>query len=113
MVAAPLSDDELVSRADLVVEARVLCRSKGRAVLRIERLVKGKPQLHRRGWLCWLPFQRPVLVAYRSQPCEPLLGDWWNEDAFRPGNRIRAHMQWNDAAKYYEAAWWNGIQILG
>jgi len=112
MVAAPLSDDELVGRADLVVEARVLSRSGGRATLRIQHVIKGKPHLHRQGILCWLGLRRLVVARYRSQPREPALGDWWNEGAFNPGNRIRAHLAWDDEADCYESVWWNGIDVL-
>lgn len=112
MVAAPLSDVELIGRADLVVEGRVLSRYGGRAAVQLGRVTKGKPRLHRRGWLCWLGFRRAVVVGYRSQPREPMLGDWWNEDAFCPGNRIRAHLKWDDDAKCYRSVWWNGIEIL-
>lgn len=112
MVAAPLSDDELTRRADLVVEARVLSRSGSRAEIQIERVTKGKPRLHRRGWLCRLGLRRVVVVGYRVQPLEPMLGDWWNEDAFLPGNRIRAHLIWDGDADCYESVWWNGIEVL-
>lgn len=112
MVAAPLSDDELMSRADLVVEARVLSRSSGRAEIRLERVRKGRPRLHRRGWLRWLGLGRVVLVGYRSQPGDPVPGDWWNEGAFLPGNRIRAHLIWDDDSQCYESVWWNGIDVL-
>jgi hypothetical protein len=112
MVAAPLPDDELASRADLVVEARVLYRSSGRAAISLKRITKGEPRLQRRGWLHWLGLRRTVVVAYRSQPREPLLGDWWNEDVFSPGNRVRAYLAWDDRAECYQAVWWNGIEIL-
>lgn len=112
MVAAPLSHDELADRADLVIEARVLYRQNGRAVINLKRIIKGKPRLYRRGWLHWLGLQRMVLVSYRSQPMEPRLGEWWNEDAFSPGSRIRAHLIWDDRGGCYQSVWWNGIEVL-
>ena len=112
MVAAPLPADELFSRADLVVEARVLTRSNGRAAISLRRITKGKPRLQKRGWLHWLGRSRTIVVGYRSQPLEPLLGDWWNEDAFSPGNRIRAYLAWDDRAECYETVWWNGVEVL-
>ena len=112
MVAAPLSEDELAGKADLIVEARVLYRSGGRAVINLMRIIKGVPRLHRRAWLTWLGFRRIVVVGYRSQPLDPMLGNWWNEDVFSPGNRIRAYLIWDDSAECYESVWWNGIDII-
>ena len=112
MVAAPLPDDELQSRADLVVEARVLSRNGHRATINVKRVVKGSPRWQPGGWLHWLGLRRTVLVRYESQPINPVLGDWWNEDAFIPGNRVRAHLFWDDAAQCYAAVWWNGIDVL-
>src|SRR4051812_12838977 len=99
MVAAPLPDDELYSRADLVVEARVLYRTGHRAAINVRRIIKGTPRWQQRGWLHRLGRQRTVLVRYQSQPISPVLGDWWNEEAFIPGNRIRAHLFWDNAAQ--------------
>lgn len=112
MVAAPLSNDDLANRADLVVEGRVLYRLNGRAAIRLYRITKGEPRFRTKGWLHRLGLRRAVIVEYRSQPREPRLGDWWNEDAFSPGNQIRAHLIWDDRADCYEAVWWNGIEIL-
>jgi hypothetical protein len=112
MVAAPLSDSELASRADLVVEARVFYRSNGKAAISLKRITKGTPRLRKVGWLSWLGLRRTIVVAYRSMPPEPMLGDWWNEDAFSPGNRVRAYLVWDDRAECYEAVWWNGVDIL-
>ena len=56
--------------------------------------------------------RRTVIVGYRPQPREPLLGDWWNEDAFFPGNRVRAYLTWDERADCYMAVWRNGIAIL-
>lgn len=112
MVAPPLPDDKLTSRADLIVDARVLYRAKGRAALNLKRVIKGKPRLQRQGWLHWLGVRRTILVEYRSQPPEPRLGDWWNEDVFSPGNRVRAYLTWDSRAQCYEAVWWNGVGIL-
>lgn len=112
MVAAPLSNDELAGRADLIVEARVLCRSNGRATINLKRVIKGKPHLHRRGWLYRLGLRRTVIIRYRSKPQKPLLGDWWNEDAFSRGNRIRAYLIWDDRSESYKSIWWNAVEVL-
>lgn len=112
MVAAPLSDDELAGRADLIVDARVLYRSNGRATINLKRVIKGKPHLHRRGGLYRLGLKRTVIVSYRSQPQAPMPGDWWNEDAFSRGSRIRAYLIWDDRSESYESVWWNAIEVL-
>jgi hypothetical protein len=112
MVAAPLSNDELAGRADLIVEAQVLHRSGGRATINLKRVIKGKPHLHQRGWLYRLGLKRTVIVSYRSQPQKPVPGDWWNEDAFSRGNCIRAYLIWDDGSESYESIWWNAIEVL-
>lgn len=112
MVTAPLSNEELSRRADLVVEARVLSRANGKATLSIKRIAKGEPRLQQRGWLHRVAPRRTILVAYRSQPPRPTLGDWWNEDVFLPGNRVHGFLVWDDRGQCYEAVWWNGAAVI-
>jgi hypothetical protein len=88
----------------------VLSRADGRAKLRFIRLIKGRPRFN--GLLGKVGLYRVATVAYRSQPAEPRLGDWWDEDCFVPGNQILTHLRWNDRLECYEAVWWNATEII-
>ena len=107
MVAAPLSPDELLERADLAGHAKVLSVTDGRARLRFDRLLKGRP----RGQTFWhrLGLARSVTVRLR-RPAEPMtLGEWTDAGAFVPGTRVIAHLAWNDERGDYESLWWNAV----
>lgn len=113
MVAPPLSADALTLRAELVVEATVLSRSDGRAMCQVHQIIKGTPQYVTRGWRTWFRPKGVILAGYRVMPSEPRLGEWWNEGAFSPGNRIRAYLVWDARGALYEAVWWNAVEVLG
>jgi hypothetical protein len=110
VVAAPYTPEMLLEAAELAGYAIVLSREGGRAKLRFTRLLKGRPRVH--GLLGKLGLYRVATVAYRSQPERPLLGDWWDEGAFIPGNQILTHLTWSDRQECYEAVWWNATSVI-
>ena len=110
MVAAPYSPKMLLKNAELAGYATVVSRGAGTAELYFTRLLKGHPR--NGGFLGRLGFHRRATVAYRSQPETPLLGDWWDEGCFLPGNRILTHLRWSEALACYEAVWWNATTII-
>ena len=109
MVAAPLSDEELMLRADLVGYARVLSRHGHRVRLRFTKILKGRPRgdglLHRIG------LSRTVDVVARGslEPYPMMLGDWSDIGAYVPGRRIKAHLMWEPDQNAYAGLWWNAI----
>jgi len=108
MVAAPLDPEQLLARADLAGEARVVKVAGGRARLHFTRLTKARP----RGLAHRLGLARTVDVVLR-QPAEPMrLGDWSDAGAYRPGARLAVHLAWNAAASAYESVWWNAVDVL-
>lgn len=111
MVAAPLSNEELLIRSDLAGQAIVRSKDTVHAYLRFTRLLKGRP--HNIGRLrALLGFQVNAKVRFRYQPIEPLLGDWWDEGCFIPGNRITTHLVWDENASCYRTFWWNGTTVV-
>ena len=110
MVAAPYPPEKLIEEADLVGEAIVLSRESGRARVRFTGLTKGRPRVG--GLLGGLRLYRVATVSYRSRSEPVMLGDWWDEDCFVPGNRILTHLRWSSGKDCYEAVWWNATSII-
>lgn len=111
MVAAPMDTDELTRRADLVITGRVLRKANGRAIIRVGKVTKGRIQ-RGGGWLARLWPGRLVAVKYQPELVTFTLGEWSNERAFAPGNRIRTYLGWNADLACYEAVWWNAVEVL-
>lgn len=110
MVAAPLSDAELLARCDLAGDARVVACQGGVARLRFTRLRKGRPRgaglFHRLG------LGRSATVVLRGLPDPMLLGEWSDARAYAPGSRVATHLCWNARYQAYETIWWNAVWRL-
>ncbi len=107
MVTTPLSDEELLSRADLAGYARVISVENGVARLRFTRLLKGRPKGQRFLFRLGLGRTAKVIVRGATQPM--LLGDWSDEGAYQPGRRVLTHLYWDDRAQAYRTLWWNAV----
>ena len=110
MVAAPLSDKELLERSDLAGYARVLSRNLPFARIRFTKILKGRPEgssfLHKLGCA------RTVVVLLHD-PVQPMqLGEWSDAGAYEPGRRIKTHLCWDAASGFYETLWWNGVDTI-
>ena len=110
MVAAPLSPEELLARADLAGDARVTSVRDGRAAVCFTRLLKGRPK----GGGLWhrLGLGRTAIVRVRRRPDDPALGDWWDEGAYQPGYKLLLHLSWDEDAGAYKTCWWNGVSVV-
>lgn len=109
MVAAPLSAEELMLRADLAGYARVLSRHDGRARLRFTKIIKGRPE--GKGLLYRLGLSRTVDVITRGslEPYPMMLGDWSDIGAYVPGRRVKVHLVWRPDQSAYAGLWWNAV----
>jgi hypothetical protein len=109
MVAAPLPPEELIARADLAIEARVMDVRFGVATLKVTRVLK---RAKGRGRLAGVwPF-RTCRVRVRAGSDRMALGDWSDERAYQPGRRLRAHLAWSDGEAVYRTLWWNAVSFL-
>lgn len=110
MVAAPLSEGELLARCDLAGWARVVTCENGFARLRFTRLLKGRPRgtglRHRLG------LGRTATIALRGVPQPMLPGDWTDWSAYAPGSRVLTHLAWDRRLGAYRTIWWNAVRRL-
>src|SRR5215469_11685325 len=105
MVAAPLSDEELLLRADLAGFASVISVDDGGARLHFTRFLKGRPRSTRFWHRLIKPRSATVRLRIRREPM--MLGDWSDEGAYQVGKRIKVFLVWNDDVNAYQTCWWN------
>ena len=110
MVAAPLTPHELLERADLAGYGRVIAKRDGIARVRFTKLLKGRQP--GAGLLSIVGLQRSVSVRLHPRLLNPMLGDWWDEDAYVVGATVLTHLCWNERGKCYETLWWNAVEII-
>ncbi len=117
MLPPALSPDELLARADLAGQARVIsvvrahdATSPHLGRLRFEKVIKGTP-VYWRPLLAKLGLDRTVLVRMRrlkrDREGKPLPGEWW--DGYRAGDRVMTHLHWERDANAYVTLWWNAV----
>jgi hypothetical protein len=114
---AALSPAELLERADLAGQARILTvlRAKDDATphvarLQFETLTKGKPK-PRNALDALLPFRRIVDVKMkrvgRDPQGRPLPGQW--TPGYRAGDRVMTHLVWDEQLGGYTTLCWNAV----
>jgi hypothetical protein len=107
MVAIPLSDTELLRRADVAGIGRVISVRDGYARLRFTRFLKYRPPSAR--WWARLFKPRFATVRLRARHYPMTLGDWSDEGAYQVGRTVKVFLAWNEDTRAYETCWWNGV----
>ena len=113
----PLSPEELLARADLAGQARIISVVRARdpisphtGLLRFEKLLKGAP-IYARPLLAKLWLDRTVTVKIRRLKRDrkgvPLPGEWF--DGYRAGDRVMTHLVWDPELNAYRTLWWNAV----
>jgi hypothetical protein len=112
VVAAPLSDDELADRAELIIEGVTKTAEGSFATVSVTKVIKGKLRDEGKRHFSWLGGPPAIRVYVHILHGHEKLGAWSNEGAFVAGKKLRAHLGWDTKMLSYDAVWWNAVKRI-